>query len=160
VPRVIGLKDAAGDITRPARLRPLVGTDFRLLCGDDATALGFLAQGGDGCISVASNAAPGLCRNIFLSWRQGQIGRAQRLALALTQLTAALFRETSPVPLKYALSVFGLMSPKVRLPLVELSNQSKFEVALVLARLCDEYAGSMIGKIAGNVPARQIAMTG
>ena len=160
VPRVIGLKDAAGDITRPARLRPLVGADFRLLSGDDATALGFLAQGGDGCISVVSNAAPGLCRNIFLSWRQGQIGRAQRLVLALTQLTAALFRETSPVPLKYALSVFGLMSPKVRLPLVELSNQSKLEVASVLARLCDEYAGSMIGKIAGDAPARQIAMAG
>jgi 4-hydroxy-tetrahydrodipicolinate synthase len=160
VPRVIGLKDAAGDITRPARLRPLVGADFRLLCGDDAIALGFLAQGGDGCISVASNAAPGLCRNIFLSWRQGQIGRAQRLVLALTQLTAALFRETSPAPLKYAVSAFGLMSPKVRLPLVELSNQSKLEVASVLARLCDEYAGSMIGKIAGDAPARQIAMAG
>jgi 4-hydroxy-tetrahydrodipicolinate synthase len=160
VPRVIGLKDAAGDITRPARLRPLVGADFRLLCGDDAIALGFLAQGGDGCISVASNAAPGLCRNIFLSWRQGQIGRAQRLALALTQLTAALFRETSPVPLKYALSVFGLMSPKVRLPLVELSKQSRSEVARVLARLCDEYSGSMIGKIGGDVRVRQIAMAG
>ncbi len=77
LPRVIGLKDATGDATRPARLRPLVGTDFRLLSGDDALALAYLAQGGDGCISVTSNVAPGLCRAMFLAWKQGQwLGRS------------------------------------------------------------------------------------
>src|SRR5450756_590321 len=55
IPQVIGLKDATGDVTRPPRLRSLVGPDFRLLTGDDATALAFLAQGGHGCISVTSN---------------------------------------------------------------------------------------------------------
>jgi 4-hydroxy-tetrahydrodipicolinate synthase len=59
MPQFIGLKDATGDMTRPARLRSLVGPDFRLLSGDDATALAFLAQGGDGCISVTSNVVPG-----------------------------------------------------------------------------------------------------
>ena len=121
LPRVIGLKDAAGDTTRPARLRSLLGTEFRLLCGDDALALPYMAQGGDGCISVTSNVAPGLCRNMFLAWKQGQSVRAQRLARAAAPLTTALFRESNPVPVKYALALLGLMSPAVRLPLVELS---------------------------------------
>ena len=158
VPGIIGLKDATGDVTRPARLRPLVGPDFRLLSGDDFTALGFVAQGGDGCISVTSNAAPVLCRNAFLSLRQGECARAQRVALALAPLTAVLFREPNPVPVKYALSCFGLMSPRVRLPLMELGQRAKTEVAGVLARLCDEYSASMIGKIGGRIPTRQTAM--
>jgi 4-hydroxy-tetrahydrodipicolinate synthase len=144
LPRVIGLKDTAGDATRAARLRPLVGTDFRLLCGDDALALAYLAFGGDGCISAASNVAPGLCRNMYLAWKRGESVRAQRLAQAVAPLTAALFRESSPVPLKYALALLGLMSPRVRLPLVELSNQSRAEL---VQRMGDDYAECMIGRV-------------
>ena len=147
LPKIIGLKDAAGDVTRPARLRSLLGPDFRLLTGDDATALGFLSQGGNGCISVTSNVIPGLCRNMFLAFRQGQITSAQRWAIPVAKLTAALFRETSPVPLKYALSLLGLMSPKVRLPLVELTAQTKAEVAAVMRRVCEDYADDTIGKL-------------
>jgi 4-hydroxy-tetrahydrodipicolinate synthase len=160
VPRIIGLKDATGDVARPARLRPLVGTDFRLLSGDDFTALAFVARGGDGCISVTSNAAPALCRNAFLALRQGECTRAQRLALALALLTAVLFRGPNPVPIKYALSCFGLMSLRVRLPSVELGERAKTEVAGVLARLCDEYSASMIGKIGGCVSTRRAALLG
>jgi 4-hydroxy-tetrahydrodipicolinate synthase len=136
LPGVMGLKDAAGDATRPARLRPLVRTGFRLLCGDDAIALAHFAHGGDGCVSVTSNVAPGLCRNMFLAWRQGQSVRAQRLARPIAQLTAVLFRESNPVPVKHALALFGLMRPDVRLPLVELSDQSRAELSSVLARMC------------------------
>ena len=121
----IGLKDATGDVTRPPRLRALVGPDFRLLTGDDATALAFIAQGGNGCISVTSNLAPGMCRNMFLACRQGQITSAQRWAVPIAKLTAVLFRETSPAPLKYALSLLGLMSAKVRLPLVEVTDANQ-----------------------------------
>ena len=94
IPQFIGLKDATGDITRPARLRSLVGPDFRLLSGDDATALAFFTQGGDGCISVTSNVAPALCRSMFPACKQGQMVRAQRLFEQIAQLTSALFRET------------------------------------------------------------------
>jgi 4-hydroxy-tetrahydrodipicolinate synthase len=153
VPRIIGLKDASGDLGRPARLRARVGTDFRLLSGDDATALGFIAQGGDGCISVTSNVAPGLCRNMYLACKQGQLARAQRLACPLDQLTAALFRESSPAPLKYALSLMGLMSARVRLPLVGLTDQAKAEVEGLVARLCDEYSDAMIGGISAPIHA-------
>ena len=158
LPRIIGLKDASGDVTRPSRLRALVGPDFRLLSGDDALGLVFLAQGGDGCISVASNVAPGLCRNMFLAWRQGPAARAQRLARPIAQLTAALFCETNPVALKYALSLFGLMSPRVRLPLVELSDQYKPGIAAILTELCDTCAGAMIGRIGGPIRAGRCAM--
>ena len=143
----IGLKDATGDVTRPPRLRALVGLDFRLLTGDDATASAFIAQGGNGCISVTSNLVPGMCRNLFLACRQGQITSAQRWAVPIAKLTAVLFRETSPAPLKYALSLLGLMSAKVRLPLVELTDQTKAELAGILAQVYDGYSEYMIGKI-------------
>ena len=146
MPQIIGLKDATGDVTRPPRLRSLVGPDFRLLTGDDATALGFLAQGGNGCISVTSNLAPGLCRSMFLAHRQGQIAQAQRLADLAGQLTAALFRETSPVPLKYALSLLGLMPPTVRLPLIESSEQTRAEITAIVTKLCDVQPEYIIGK--------------
>ena len=147
LPKIIGLKDAAGDVTRPARLRSLLGPDFRLLTGDDATALAFLAQGGNGCISVTSNVVPGLCRNMFLACRQGQITSAQRWAIPVAKLTAVLFRESSPTPLKYALSLLGLMSPKVRLPLVELTAQTRVEVAAAMRQVCEDYADDTIGKL-------------
>jgi len=157
VPRIFGLKDASEEPGRAARLRALIGTEFRLLSGDDATALGFIAQGGDGCISVASNIAPGLCRNIFLTLRQGQITRAQRLAQPASQLTAALFREPNPAPLKFALSLLGLMTSKVRLPLVEATEQTKKELSGILGRLCNDYAGSMIAKVGNSLSLKRRA---
>jgi 4-hydroxy-tetrahydrodipicolinate synthase len=140
VPRIIGLKDASGDVTRPARLRALVGADFRLLSGDDATAPAYIAQGGDGCISVTSNVVPGLCRAMYLRRRQGS--RTQPLAGLLAQLTTALFRESNPAPLKYALSLLGLMSAKVRLPLVEPTLDTRREIKAALTRVeqcCADY---------------------
>jgi 4-hydroxy-tetrahydrodipicolinate synthase len=159
LPRIIGLKDSTGDVSRPVRLRSLLGTSFRLLC-DDATALGFLAQGGDGCISVTSNIAPDLCRNMFLAWRQGHVARAQRLAMKIAELTTVLLGDTDPALLKYALSLLGLMSPKVRLPLVEPDHQTTSAIAGILARLCDENAEAIIGQIDGSCPAVRRAMAG
>jgi 4-hydroxy-tetrahydrodipicolinate synthase len=158
VSHIIGLKDASGDIARPARLRPMVGANFRLLSGHDATALGFLANGGDGCISVTSNVAPALCRNMYLAWKQAQNVRALRLAHVIGELSTALFLESNPAPVKYSLSLFGLMSSQVRLPLVELSPHAKEEIFDILVRLCDGYAGSMIGNVGDRPRERQSAM--
>jgi 4-hydroxy-tetrahydrodipicolinate synthase len=161
LPQIIGLKDATGDAARLPRLRSLVGADFKLLSGDDATAAAFIVQGGDGCISVVSNLAPGLCRNMFLAYRQGPVTRAQRLALPIARLTAALSCETNPVPLKYALSLLGLMSPTVRLPLVELGAQQKQAIAGVLARLSNGYEAGMVGTIdEPEAVSRRPAMAG
>ncbi len=147
MPQVIGLKDATGDVTRPLRLRSLLRPGFRLLSGDDATALAFLVHGGDGCISVTSNVAPGLCRAMYLAWKQGQIARAQRLATVVASLTAALSRESNPVPVKYALSVMNIVSPRVRLPLVELRSDTMAEIDGILAQLGALYSDYLIGEV-------------
>jgi 4-hydroxy-tetrahydrodipicolinate synthase len=157
VPRIIGLKDATGDVGRVSRLRALAGSEFRLLSGDDATALGFLALGGDGCISVVSNVAPGLCRNMYLAWRQGNVTRARLLMLPLSQLTAALFHETNPAPVKYALSVYGVMLSKIRLPLVEISEETRRLLSMALAQLPRECPNAVIEKISTSTCTSRLA---
>ena len=117
-----------------------------------------MAQGGDGCISVTSNIAPGLCRNLFLAWKQGQSVRAQRLARPIAELTAVLFRETNPVPLKQALALLGLMSSAVRLPLVGLSEPHRIELSEVLFRMCREHAQQMIGSFETSPPCQRVAV--
>lgn len=154
-PQVIGLKDATGDVGRLARLRPLVGPQFRLLSGDDATAPAFLALGGHGCISVTSNVAPGLCRSLYLAHRQDQPARAQRLAEPIARLTGALFRESNPGPLKHALSLLGLMSAALRLPLVQPLPAVQAEIAAVLAQLSVEYTDGIIAST--RQPGRSVA---
>jgi 4-hydroxy-tetrahydrodipicolinate synthase len=134
----VGLRDSTGDISRPLRLRSMLRPDFRLLSGDDTTAPAFLVHGGDGCISVTSNVMPDLCLQLYRSCRQGELQTARGLAVRLGQLTAALSREQTPTPLKYALSLLGLMSPRVRLPLVELAEPSKIDIAAAMRTLCEE----------------------
>jgi 4-hydroxy-tetrahydrodipicolinate synthase len=133
----IGLRDGTGDITRPPRLRSLLPSGFRLLSGDDATALAFVANGGDGCISLISNVAPGLCQATFSSCRQGRLQTARYLQNRLAPLTASLTKE-SPAALKYALCLLGFMRPNTRLPIVELVDSAKREVASAIAGIDDE----------------------
>jgi 4-hydroxy-tetrahydrodipicolinate synthase len=133
----IGLKDGTGDITRPLRLRSLLPPGFRLLSGDDTTALAFLANGGDGCISTISNVAPELCQAIFSSSRQGGSQSARYLQKRLAPLTASLTKE-SPAALKYALCLLGFMRPNTRLPIVELAESAKAEVASAIAEIGEE----------------------
>ena len=128
LPRVIGLKDAAGDATRPARLRSLVGTNFTLLCGDDAIALPYFAQGGDGCISVTSNVAPRLCAEFQAACLRGNFAAALKLQDKLTPLHINLFVETSPAPIKYALSLLGKCANTLRLPMVPASEKAQVTV--------------------------------
>ncbi|MBP2300834.1 4-hydroxy-tetrahydrodipicolinate synthase [Azospirillum picis] len=134
-PGIVGLKDASGDMTRPAALRRLLGDGFRLFTGDDATVLGFLAQGGDGCISVTSNIVPALCVRMHSAFRNGDLAEAQATALAITPLTNALFVESNPVPVKHALAVLGMMAGTVRLPLCEASRETHGAIVHALARL-------------------------
>ena len=133
----IGLRDSTGDVARPMHLGSLLPPGFRLLSGDDATSLAFVASGGDGCISMTSNIAPDLCRLIFSSCRQGRLQSARYLQSRLVPLTACLFKE-SPAALKYALCLLGFMAPNTRLPIVELSDSAKAEVASAIAGLGDE----------------------
>jgi 4-hydroxy-tetrahydrodipicolinate synthase len=135
--RFIGVRDSTADIARGLRLRPLLPMGFRLLSGDDATALAFVSLGGDGCISTVSNIAPGLCQAIFSSCRQGRSQSARYLQHRIAPLTAALAKE-NPAALKYALSLLGLMRPETRLPIVELAEPAKAEIANAIAEIGDE----------------------
>jgi 4-hydroxy-tetrahydrodipicolinate synthase len=135
--RFAGLRDGTGDVTRPKRLSALVPPGFRILSGDDATALAYVSAGGDGCISTISNVAPDLCRAIFLTLRQGQLRTACHLEKRLSTLQASLARE-NPAALKYALSLLGLMDPALRLPLVELDEPAKAAVARALCGMAEE----------------------
>jgi 4-hydroxy-tetrahydrodipicolinate synthase len=138
--RFIGLRDATGDMTRPIRLRARLPHAFRLLSGDDATALAFMANGGDGCISMVSNVAPELCQAINSSCRRGQLQSARYLQNRLAPLTALLAKDC-PAALKYALYLLGLTSPNTRLPIVELEESAKAEVADAIAEIGDEDLG-------------------
>ena len=136
-PQFIGLRDGVGDVTRPLRLRSLLRPGFRLMCGDDSTALGFLLYGGDGCISVTSAILPALCGELAASCRHGRLAAARGIADRLAPLTTAVCRNTPAAP-KYALSLLGPMSPRVRLPMVELSEAEKAEIAHTIAAIGDE----------------------
>jgi 4-hydroxy-tetrahydrodipicolinate synthase len=133
----IGLKDATCDVARPGRLRPSVRPEFQLLSGDDTTAIAFLSCGGDGCISVISNIVPDLCQAIYSSCKQGRFQIARQAAVRLAPLTDSFSRDDTPASLKYALSLLGLISPGVRLPIVELNAQSKAEIASAVTAICN-----------------------
>lgn len=132
LPRIIGIKDATGDLERPLRLTRALGADFLQLSGEDNTALAYNIQGGHGCISVSANIAPKLCADLQNAWVVGDIKKAQRLNTLLLPLHKAMFIETSPAPAKYAASLLGLCAADVRLPLVGISDASKTVVKQAL----------------------------
>jgi 4-hydroxy-tetrahydrodipicolinate synthase len=128
LPHVIGVKDATNDLARPLKTREAMGKDFCMLSGEDATALAFLAQGGDGCISVTANVAPRACAEMHAAWRKGDARRAMEINSRLAPLHEALFVETSPAPVKYAASLLEKSTPEVRLPLVAASAEAQARV--------------------------------
>ena len=125
---IAGVKDATSNMTRVSQQRAAIGPDFNQLSGEDATALGFNAHGGHGCISVTANVAPRLCAEFQNSCLDGDYVAALRLQDKLMPLHTALFLETSPAPVKYALSLVGKCSETVRLPMVPVSEKTRAAV--------------------------------
>ena len=128
LPRIVGVKDATGDLSRVPKQRISCGTDFIQLSGEDATALGFNAHGGVGCISVTANVAPRLCAEFQNATLQGDYGKALTLLDRLMPLHEAIFAEPGVAGAKYGLSRLGLCSDEVRLPLVGLTDATKARV--------------------------------
>jgi len=122
---IVGVKDATANIARVSLQRQAMGPDFIQLSGEDATALGFMAHGGHGCISVTANVAPALCSQMQEACLRGDYASALKVQDRLMPLHEAMFIETNPSPAKYALSVLGLMGDTVRLPLLPVSEGSK-----------------------------------
>jgi 4-hydroxy-tetrahydrodipicolinate synthase len=128
LPRVIGVKDATGDMSRVSRHRALGGADFIQLSGDDPSAVGFYAHGGKGCISVTANVAPALCAQMQNALSEGDFAKAREIDDKLAPLHRALFLEPSPAPTKYAVSLLGLCTDEVRLPILACSEGVKAQI--------------------------------
>ena len=125
LPNIVGVKDATNDVARATRQKLAMGEDFIQVSGEDGTQIGFLAQGGAGCISVTANIAPKQMSDFHKAWRDGDIAGAQSLNERLMPLHVGLFCESSPGPVKYAASLLGKCSAETRLPLCEISDESK-----------------------------------
>ncbi len=129
LPNIVGVKDATNDLARPLRMRIEIGAEFALLSGEDATAVAYLAQGGDGCISVTANVAPRLLAEMHAAWQKGEVETVRRINERLIPLHDALFAETSPAPVKYAASLLGKCEPRVRQPLWPIMPETEERVA-------------------------------
>lgn len=125
LPRIIGVKDATGDLARVCDQRLACGPDFIQLSGEDATAHGFNAQGGVGVISVTANVAPQMVAEVQVATLEGDYGRALSLQDKLMPLHKAIFAEPGLVGVKYAMSCLDLCRPEVRSPLTELTDETK-----------------------------------
>ncbi|MCX5493566.1 4-hydroxy-tetrahydrodipicolinate synthase [Kaistia dalseonensis] len=134
---IIGVKDATAKLDRVSLQRQAMGPDFLQLSGEDGTALGFMAHGGHGCISVTANVAPKLCAEFQEACLAGDYAKALSYQDRLMPLHQALFIEPNPTGVKYALSVLGRMEDRVRLPLVGITEPTKTAIrsALVHAGL-------------------------
>jgi 4-hydroxy-tetrahydrodipicolinate synthase len=125
---IAGVKDATASMVRVSQQRAAMGEGFNQLSGEDATALGFMAHGGHGCISVTSNVAPRLCAEFQGACLRGDYATALTLQDKLMPLHQNLFIETSPAPVKYALSLLGKIAETLRLPMVPIGDKSKAAV--------------------------------
>jgi 4-hydroxy-tetrahydrodipicolinate synthase len=137
IENIIGVKDATANLARPSRERLVCGQEWRLLSGEDATALGYMAHGGHGCISVTANVAPRLCSEFQEACMRGDFAAAREVQDRLMPLHDAMFCEPSPAPVKYAASLLGLCHNEVRAPMMPLTEagQAKVRDALIAAGL-------------------------
>src|SRR5476651_2370827 len=125
---IAGVKDATANMARVSQQRMELGEDFNQLSGEDITALGFNAHGGHGCISVTSNVAPRLCAEFQAACLKGDYATALKLQDKLAPLHINLFVETSPAPIKYAMSLLGKCNNTLRLPMVPASEKAQAAV--------------------------------
>ena len=139
-PNIVAVKEAGGDVARVTALREACGPDFVVHCGDDGLALPFFALGARGLTSVLSNYAPAECVALHRAWAEGDRARALALHEWLAPLASALFVESSPSPVKRALSLKGMMHDRVRLPLVQLSTTAEQCLLQALSRFESESA--------------------
>ncbi|HEY8002931.1 MAG TPA: 4-hydroxy-tetrahydrodipicolinate synthase [Phenylobacterium sp.] len=128
LPNIVGIKDATGELARASFQRLMCGEGWTMLSGDDPTALGYMAHGGHGCISVTANVAPEQCSTFYNDALSGQWSGALYGQDRLVRLHKALFADASPSPTKFALAHLGLCAEDARLPIVPASEAARTEV--------------------------------
>lgn len=135
IDNVVGVKEASGDIGQMAEIFQLVPKSFSVLSGDDSVTLALMALGGAGVISVASNEIPAVLSQLCEACANGDFDKAREIHRRCHALMEVNFIETSPGPVKWALSVMGRIQPNYRLPIVPPTNESKAEIERVLVGL-------------------------
>ncbi len=133
LPTIVGVKDATGDIGRASLQRLMCGPDWTMLSGDDPSALGYLAHGGHGCISVTANVAPAACARMYDAALAGDFAKAREINDTLVRLHRAVFLDASPAPTKYALARLGLMTEDCRLPITPCAEAVRGEIDAAVA---------------------------
>jgi 4-hydroxy-tetrahydrodipicolinate synthase len=128
LPSIVGIKDATGDLVRISLQRLMCGPDWILLSGDDPTALGYMAHGGHGCITVTANVAPREVAGFFDACLNGAWETALTAQDRLVRLHKALFLDASPAPTKFALARLGLCADEVRLPIAPCADAVKPQI--------------------------------
>jgi 4-hydroxy-tetrahydrodipicolinate synthase len=128
IANIIGVKDATANLMRPSRERLACAKGWRLLSGEDGTALGYMAHGGHGCISVTANVAPKLCAQFQEACMQSAFDTALQIQDRLMPLHDAMFCEPSPAPVKYGASLLGMSSDEVRLPMMAATDAARAKV--------------------------------
>lgn len=133
LPHIVGVKDATGDVARASLQRRLCGEDWIGISGDDKSALGYMAHGGKGCISVTANVAPRACAQLYDACMGGDWTLALALQDRLLRLHKGLFLDASPAPTKFALAHLGLSSAECRLPIAPCDERVKSEILAAMA---------------------------
>ena len=129
---IVGIKEAGGNADRVSQIRAACGPKFTILSGDDALTLPFMAVGAHGVISVATNVAPKQVSRMVKAYASGDVKGAQKLHFQLYPLFKDLFLETNPAPVKAALTMIGIGSEEIRLPLVPVSEKTREQVRATL----------------------------
>jgi 4-hydroxy-tetrahydrodipicolinate synthase len=133
LPTIVGIKDATGDLGRASLQRLMCGPEWTMISGDDPSALGYIAHGGHGCISVTANVAPAACARMYDAALAGDFATARAINDTLVRLHRAVFLDASPSPTKYALARLGLMTEDCRLPITPCADSVRGEIDAAMA---------------------------
>ncbi len=127
---IIGIKDATNDLTRPLKIKKIIKhKKFYQLSGEDGTQLAYLAQGGDGVISVTANIAPKLVSSMHDAWFKGNYEEAMKTNYKLSNINDLLFIESNPSPVKFAASILGMCENEIRLPLAKINKENEAKIS-------------------------------
>ena len=133
---IIGIKDATNDLTRPLKIKKIIKhKKFYQLSGEDGTQLAYLAQGGDGVISVTANIAPKLVSSMHDAWFKGNYEEAMKTNCKLSNINDLLFIESNPSPVKFAASILGMCENEIRLPLAKINKENEAKISEEMGNL-------------------------